>query len=98
MIVRSDCGTENASLAACHMLLRHYHSDSFSKEKSYRYGSSTTNTVCFTIVNADIIMLYALPYLKRIESWWGQLRKSVSDFWINLFKVADHTCTHVLPK
>lgn len=54
MIVRSDCGTENASLAACHMLLRHSHTDLFSKDKSYRYGSSTTNTVscpffCYTM-------------------------------------------------
>ena len=47
-IVRSDCGTENSSLAACHMMLRHDHTDEFSGEKSYRYGSSTTNTVCHT--------------------------------------------------
>lgn len=45
VLVRSDCGTENASLAACHMLLRHGHDDPFCKDKSYRYGSSTTNTV-----------------------------------------------------
>ena len=28
-IVRSDCGTENTSLAACQMALRHYHQDDF---------------------------------------------------------------------
>ena len=44
-IMRSDHGTENTSLSACHMALRHYHEDEFSGEKSYRYGSSTTNTV-----------------------------------------------------
>ena len=46
-IVRSDRGTENSSLATCHMLLRHSHSDEFKVEKSFRYGSSTTNTVSF---------------------------------------------------
>ena len=25
--------------------------------------------------------------LQRIESWWSQLRKSVTDWWINVFKV-----------
>ena len=46
-IVRSDRGTENLSLATCHMLLRHSHSDEFNGEKRFRYGSSTTNTVSF---------------------------------------------------
>ena len=25
--------------------------------------------------------------LQKIESWWSQLRKSVTDWWINVFKV-----------
>lgn len=44
-IIRSDCGTENSSLSACQMLLRHEHDDEFKGHKSFRYGSSTTNTV-----------------------------------------------------
>lgn len=44
-IIRSDCGTENSSLSACQMLLRHDDDDEFKGEKSFRYGSSTTNTV-----------------------------------------------------
>lgn len=44
-IVRCDCGTENTSLAACHMAMRHNHRDEWQGEKSFRYGSSTTNTV-----------------------------------------------------
>ena len=44
-IIRSDCGTENSSLSACQMLFRHDHDDEFKGEKSFRYGSSTTNTV-----------------------------------------------------
>ena len=44
-IVRTDRGTENTSLAASHMALRHNHLDEFRGEKSFRYGSSTTNTV-----------------------------------------------------
>ena len=33
-IMRSDHGTENTSLSACHMALRHYHEDEFSGEKA----------------------------------------------------------------
>ncbi|XP_065890570.1 uncharacterized protein [Dysidea avara] len=65
-IVRSDHGTENTTLAACHMALRHSHDDKYSGDKSFRFGPSTTNT--------------------RIESWWAQLRNSVTDWWINMFK------------
>ena len=44
-IIRSDYGTENALLAATYMFLRHNYTDEFKGEKSYRFGSSTTNTV-----------------------------------------------------
>lgn len=44
-IVRADFGTENTTLAATHMALRHEHSDDFSGTRSFRFGSSTTNTV-----------------------------------------------------
>lgn len=44
-IVRSDHGTENTTLAACHMALRHEHNDEFNGERSFRFGASTTNTV-----------------------------------------------------
>ena len=44
-ILRSDRGTENCFLAACHMALRHGHSDMFAGEQAYRYGKSTSNTV-----------------------------------------------------
>ena len=44
-ILRCDKGTENSVLAACHMAMRHNHSDGVSGEKSFRYGPSTSNTV-----------------------------------------------------
>ena len=44
-IIKSDCGTEETSLAAVKMPLRHEHNNAFSREKSFRFGSSTTNTV-----------------------------------------------------
>ena len=44
-IVRADHGTENTTLAAAHMALRHQHHDDLSGSKSFRFGSSTTNTV-----------------------------------------------------
>ena len=46
-IIRSDYGTENSVLAACHMALRHNHDDEISGARSFRFGSSTTNTVEF---------------------------------------------------
>ena len=49
-IVRADCGTENTTLAATHMSLRHKHQDEFSGNKSFRFGSSTTNTVGFLFI------------------------------------------------
>lgn len=54
-IMRSDCGTENSMLAACHMVLRHEHGDEFSCSKSFRYGSSTTNTVNIAIATCIIV-------------------------------------------
>lgn len=83
-ITRSDCGTENSSLAACHMMLRHGHGDEF-REKSYRYGSSTTNLYAHHSANS----LACIAICKqRIEGWWAQLRNFVTDYWINIFKVS----------
>ncbi len=49
--MRSDCGTENTGLAASHMTLRHNHQDNFNGEKSFRFGSSTTNTVSMNVAS-----------------------------------------------
>jgi len=51
-IVRADCGTENTTLAATHMALRHEHNDDFNGIKSFRFGSSTTNTVRVALLHA----------------------------------------------
>ena len=44
-IVRSDRGTENISIAACQMALRHHHRDDHSGPRSFIFGSSVANTV-----------------------------------------------------
>ena len=44
-ILRSDYGTENATLATIHVTFRLQHSDSFAGEKSFMYGSSESNIV-----------------------------------------------------
>ena len=36
-LMRCDKGTENSLFAACHMAMRHSHSDNLSGEKSFRY-------------------------------------------------------------
>ena len=64
------------------MALRHEHTDLFRGPKSFRYGSSTTNTVGAIVYVAITLVVI----LQRIESWWGQLRNSVTDYWINVFK------------
>ena len=42
-IVRSDCGTENVTLAAIQCSLRATHQDEYAAEKAQRYGSSPAN-------------------------------------------------------
>ena len=53
-IVRSDRGTENCVLAACHMALRHSHNDTFAGDRAYRYGKSTSNTVGIFVVELTL--------------------------------------------
>ena len=38
--IRADCGSENVSIAACQMLLRHHHHDRYSGPNSFVFGSS----------------------------------------------------------
>ena len=45
-IVRADRGTENTNVAFIQPCFRHYHVDSFAKDKSFMYGQSTANQVC----------------------------------------------------
>lgn len=42
-IVRSDCGTENVTLAAMQCSLRALHTDEFAAEKAHRFGTSPAN-------------------------------------------------------
>lgn len=103
-IVRSDYGTENFVLAACHMALHHNHEDEFSGERSFWFGLSTTNTVESRICKAFYIIFIIYPskllqlfyFSQRIESWWAQLRNSVTDWWINIFKVSNILTATVL--
>lgn len=43
MRLRTDCGTENGTMAAIQCTLRHHHNDYFSGASSHMYGSSTNN-------------------------------------------------------
>eukprot|EP00731_Ephydatia_muelleri_P002690 Em0001g2690a len=42
--IRADCGSENVSIAACQMLLRHQHHDCYAGSNSFVFGSSIRNT------------------------------------------------------
>ncbi|CAL8359289.1 unnamed protein product [Arctogadus glacialis] len=41
--LRTDCGTENGTMAAIQCTLRHHHNDYYSGASSHMYGSSTSN-------------------------------------------------------
>ncbi|XP_073339900.1 uncharacterized protein [Pagrus major] len=43
MRLRTDCGTENGTMAAIQCTLRHHHNDHYSGASSHMYGSSTNN-------------------------------------------------------
>ena len=49
LILRSDYGTENCSLAAVHIAFRYYHDDSLAGQKSFMYGPSKANVVSHAI-------------------------------------------------
>ena len=68
MLLRSDCGSENSVLAACHMLLRHNHSDEFAGNRSFRYGSSTTNTVCLQSIVLNYCIIIIIYFYYAIEN------------------------------
>ena len=60
------------SIAACHMTMRHTHTDGVNGEKSFHnyYGPSTSKC-CYTVL---------------LQNIWAQLRKSWSNWWINLLR------------
>ena len=66
-LLRCDKGSENSLLSTCHMAMRHKHRDSFSGENSFRYGSSTTNTVSELIIIIDsshALTLFTIMYVR----------------------------------
>ena len=69
-IVRSDCGTENVTLAAIQCSLRATHHDEYAAEKAHRYGSSPANQ--------RIEGWWS--FLKRSNSsWWISFFKDMSE-------------------
>lgn len=86
--MRSDRGTENCMVAASQMALRHYHTDTFSREKSFRYGKSTTNTVCDSNVFKSARAVTFAIVLQRIEGWWAQLMRFRLAWWLERLEVA----------
>ena len=48
--MRADMGTENSLLAKSHIAFRLKHNDELSGDKSFIYGPSTGNVVCFIMI------------------------------------------------
>ena len=85
-LVRCDRGTENVGVAYLQPFLRSG-TDLHAGTASFRYGISVSNQVCdlhYKVTNIVIV----LP--KRIEQFWGTLRKWYTDWWIDLFKVLSY--------
>ena len=76
-IVRSDHGTENTLLAATHMSLRHGHVDDFKGKKSYRFGSSTTNTVSLNKGSREVLIIIPVFLWYILLSLLSENRKLV---------------------
>lgn len=69
-VVRSDCGTENVSLAAMQCSFRSSHHDEFSGEKAHRYGSSPSN---------QRIEGWWSFFKRNRSSWWISFFKDMSE-------------------
>ena len=72
------------------MALRDGHSDDFSGRRGFRYGPSTSNTVSYgyhALNNGHLLLHLLADFMQRIECQWSKLRNSVTDWWIDLFKV-----------
>ena len=72
----SDYGTETCLLLLLKMTLRHEHNDAFTGDKSFRFGSSTTNMVRIFYKSSYVLAIIG------IEIWWSRLRKYAPDWWI----------------
>lgn len=68
------------------MVFRHKHCDDFCGSKSFQLGSSTTNTVEITFLH--IYCKVTVSCYRRLRvGGHAQVRKSVTDWWINVVKV-----------
>ena len=84
-VIRLDRGTENVKMAAVQYAFRENHLDELSGEKSFRFGTSPANIV--NILCCIYVIIIISMFLKRIESWWSQLRRHKTGWWIHVFKV-----------
>ena len=69
-IIRSNRGSENTVIGGIQMYLRQHHQDTFSGEKSFRYGSS---------INNQRIESWWSFFQKHRSDWWINLFKDFCD-------------------
>lgn len=70
MLLRTDCGTENGTMAAIQSYFRQHGTDQFSAEKSHKYGSSPSN---------QRIESWWSVFKRGRSSWWIDLFKGMAD-------------------
>ena len=85
MIVRADFGTENCLAAKAQIAFRLHETDSYGGERSFIYGPSTANVHSKLCAHVFLSVIYATQ--QRVEAFWSQWRRSVSDWWITECKV-----------
>lgn len=105
-IVRMDRGTENSEVARFQIVFRMSHADNLAAEKSIRYGSSPSNSVCaepkaFYVWTFHLMIHYTCPcqfWYQRMESWWSKFRIMKMHWWIETLKVCKCLCHLHIPR
>ena len=87
-VVRADRGSENVNIAALQRMFRHDCGDEFAGEKAFMYGRSTANQVRAAVFFLPVFVCDIFVIHKRIEAWWGHLKKNGAKWWTDFFKVS----------
>ena len=75
-IVRSDYGTENASLSGIQIAFRYHHRDSLRATKSFMYGPSKSNivSISYACIAVKFFILYKMESMHDIKFVFRGLR------------------------
>ena len=90
-IIRADRGTENSIVAFFQPALRHHHLDNLAREKSFQYGRSSANQVCYSSYYGPDFMTAVSNLLTSMVYNYSELRPGGHSWWIDFFNVSLRT-------